>query len=76
MFLVESNELKINEIKEEKKGAVIGSFTAPSFFFDSFSRNGRFYPKEAWINALSKDEFKERLKKQSEKWKRLPNLKK
>jgi len=54
--IIESNGKKLKE-------GVLGIVKGPSFFGDSFSRNGRFYPKELWYNALKNPEFQRNLKR-------------
>ena len=40
---------------------VLAKVKGPSFFLDGFSRNGRFYPKKLWENALKHNETKIKL---------------
>lgn len=52
------------ELSEAKsKGEVLGRVKGPSFFSDGYSRNGRFYPKKLWENALANQQTKTKIKK-------------
>ena len=42
---------------------VLAVVKGPSFVPDGFSRNGRFYPKELWSNALKNPNFQRKLKR-------------
>jgi len=54
--IVESNGKKLKE-------GILGIVKGPSFFGDSYSRNGRFYPKELWENALKNPDFQRNLER-------------
>ena len=49
----------IQEAKGTLKEGVLAIVKGPSFFSDGYSRNGRFYPKELWENALKLNQTKE-----------------
>jgi len=49
--------------KESLAEGVLAKVTGPSFFLDGFSRNGRFYPKKLWENALKKPETNQALER-------------
>lgn len=47
-------EASANQLQE----GVLAKVKGPSFFLDGYSRNGRFYPKSLWENALKNPETK------------------
>ncbi len=49
----------IVEAKGALKEGVLSVVKGPSFFSDGYSRNGRFYPKALWENALKLTQTKE-----------------
>ena len=55
-YLYENHDVKGLEVSEASKEqlaeGVLAKVKGPSFFLDGYSRNGRFYPKELWENAL------------------------
>jgi len=54
--LIESNGKQYHE-------EILGIVRGESFFGDSFSRNGRFYPKNLWSNALKNPDTKRNLER-------------
>jgi len=56
-------EVELVEGLSNKKEGVLGIVKGPSFFGDSFSRNGRFYPKELWENTLKNPEVQRNLER-------------
>jgi len=56
---IPSSGLVIQEAKGGLKEGVLAVVKGPSFFSDGYSRNGRFYPKELWENALKVNNTKE-----------------
>lgn len=52
-----------NEAKEKMGEGVLGVVKGPSFFSDGYSRNGRFYPKELWENALKNSNTMQKLER-------------
>jgi len=60
----EVNGLEITEAsKESLQEGVLSKVKGPSFFLDGYSRNGRFYPKTLWENALKNPETKQTLER-------------
>ena len=58
----ETNNLTITEgASANLREGVLAKVKGPSFFSDGFSRNGRFYPKKLWENALKNSETKTKL---------------
>lgn len=65
-FLVEGfeiNEASVVEGKSTLPNGVLSAVKGPSFFLDGYSRNGRFYPKKLWENALKEPQFETKLSK-------------
>jgi len=64
-YLYENFDVKGLVITEANKSqlqeGVLAKVKGPSFFLDGFSRNGRFYPKSLWENALKNPETKDTL---------------
>jgi len=64
-YTVEEYQNKIDEgysPSSSSKFEVLGVVEGKSFVLDGISRNGRFYPRQLWENALSDNEVKEMLK--------------
>ena len=66
-YLYENHDVKglvITEASASKlQEGVLAKVSGPSFFLDGYSRNGRFYPKKLWENALKNADTKEALKR-------------
>ena len=64
-YLYENHDVKglvITEASASKlQEGVLAKVSGPSFFLDGYSRNGRFYPKKLWENALKNADTKEAL---------------
>jgi len=60
-YIYENHDVKglvFSESKEPLPDGVLAKVKGASFFLDGFSRNGRFYPKKLWENALKNQETK------------------
>jgi len=42
---------------------ILGVVQGPSLFLNGYSRNGRFYPAEAWENSIKENNFKSKLER-------------
>lgn len=64
-YIYENHDVKGLVVSEAKGSTlaegVLAKVKGPSFFLDGFSRNGRFYPKKLWENALKNPETKSAL---------------